>query len=123
MPNKRIYQLDLETNATGSSIPLDVSGNAEAKRILFDNLLSSSNVRYGSQAITEGAQVITFSSAFADANYILIADVRDTNGFIVGNELTNKLLSGFTINPAFDSTLNYIAIKIWKQDIFFYYLT
>lgn len=70
----------------------------------------TTNIRSASEAVTTAGTAITFSSAMASTDYSIGIICLDGSGNNIDFALTNKTVNGFTITPAVDSTIGYIAI-------------
>ena len=68
------------------------------------------NIRTGSEAVTTAGTAVTFSSALPSTDYAVGIVCLDGSGNSIDFALTNKTVNGFTITPAVNGTIEYIAI-------------
>jgi len=70
----------------------------------------TTKIRTGSEAVTTGGTAVTFSSALPSTDYAVGIVCLDVSGNSIDFELSNKTVNGFTITPAVNGTIGYIAI-------------
>ncbi|GAG58134.1 unnamed protein product, partial [marine sediment metagenome] len=95
-----------DKTATGFKITPVIDSTIEYIAIIGE----TTNIRSGSKAVTTAGTSVLFSSVMASTNYSIGIICLDDSGNNVDFKLTNKTVEGFTITPAINSTIGYIAI-------------
>lgn len=75
----------------------------------------SGNTRAGKVTVEAGTQTITFDSTYADGTSWIFTGkpyLYDSDGNEVGYTITDRTITGFTITPVADGTLEYETKKI-----------
>jgi hypothetical protein len=75
----------------------------------------SGNTRYGKVTVEAGTQTITFDTTYKEgASWIFTGKpyLYDSDGNEIGYTITDRTITGFTITPVADGTLEYETIKI-----------
>lgn len=71
--------------------------------------VTPANARSGTATVAVAGTTVTFSSAFADANWKMVANCFESDGSPVIFTITSKTASGFVCTPTTAGTLNYYA--------------
>ena len=75
--------------------------------------------RASSQALTTGDNYVRYKAVFpANSTVIILISTYDSNGYQVGNSVSNETIEGFTINVPKNCTLKYIATKQTNVTLF-----
>ena len=90
----------------GYTITSAVNETAEYIAILGN----TSSIKVAVEAVVTTGTAITFDSALSTTSYAVGIRCYDGSGNNVDFALTNKTVNGFTITPAVNSTVEYIAI-------------